>query len=154
LDTSVKIAAVVADVRIIITKRSAQEMAFVRAEDGTGSLDLVVFPKIFEKTKSVWIDNMPLLIHGRVDSRDESPSIIVESIETKQSIKETERLFIRIPKNVTANQLKVLRNLLISNPGNQNVTLVFKEKNKKVNLNIKIKWDKELSRKIDEIIKT
>jgi DNA polymerase-3 subunit alpha len=150
----VKIAAVVADVRIIITKRSSQEMAFVRAEDDTGSLDLVVFPKIFEKTKSVWIDNMPLLIHGRVDSRDESPTIIVESIETKQSMKDTERLFIKIPKDVKTNQLKVLRNLLIGNPGIQNVTLIFEEKNRKVNLNIKIKWDKELSRNIDEILKT
>jgi DNA polymerase-3 subunit alpha len=154
LDSIVKIAAVVTEVRIIITKRSAQEMAFVRAEDDTGSLDLVVFPRIFDKTKSVWIDNTPLLIHGRVDNRDESPAIIVESIKTKKSIKDNDRLFIRIPKHVIASQLKDLRKLLIENPGDYNVTLLFEGSERKIDYNNKIKWNKNLSRKIDKILKT
>ena len=40
------------DIKIVVTRRTGAEMAFIRVEDGTGSLDLIVFPKIFLKTRN------------------------------------------------------------------------------------------------------
>lgn len=82
IDELVKVAVVIEEVRIIITKKTASEMALIRASDGTGSIELVVFPKIFKNTRDFWLEGKPLLIFGRVSARDESPSIIVESIKT------------------------------------------------------------------------
>lgn len=153
LDEMVKIAAVVSDVRIVVTRRTGQEMAFVRVEDDTGSLDLVVFPKIFQRTREVWVDNRPLLVSGRVDTREEAPSIVVEAIQTEEGIKEEgENLVIKIPKTVKAGQLKVLRKLLIENPGMQPVSLIFEgKKNPRVDLKLGVSWSKELAGEISGV---
>ncbi|OGM12435.1 DNA polymerase III subunit alpha [Candidatus Woesebacteria bacterium RBG_16_34_12] len=154
LDKMVKVAAVISDIRIIVTKRSGQEMAFVRAEDDTGSIDLIVFPKIFAQTRDIWVENKPILITARVDSREESPTLIVETIDTDESIKsKSENLFIRIPKNVKVEQLKDLRSLLQNNPGNQQVSLVFEGKDDYlVKLDFGISWDQNLAKKINNIL--
>ncbi len=154
LDEMVKIAAVVTEVKIVVTKRSGQEMAFVRAEDDTGALDLIVFPKIFLETRQAWNDNQTLLISGRVDARDESPAIIVESIETKETVNQNkDHLYITIPSNINPKHLKGLKGLLLENPGPQKVSLIFSD-GRRVDLNIRITWSEKLSLKIGEILET
>ena len=61
LDELVRIAGVVTDIKIVVTRRTGAEMAFIRVEDGTGSLDLIVFPKIFLKTRNKFEDIAPLI---------------------------------------------------------------------------------------------
>jgi len=153
LDEMVSIAAVVADVRIVVTRKSAQEMAFVRVEDETGSIDLVVFPKIFQKIRDLLIENKALLVSGRVDSRDEAPSLIVEAVDTKDSLKAgKEHLFIRIPKTTSLEDLKRLKELMELNSGTQKVTLLFETSKKKLDLNIRVSWSEELAHKIALIL--
>jgi len=162
LDELVRIAAVVSDVKIVVTKRTGSEMAFIRVEDDTGSLELIVFPKIFQKTKEFWVGNRALLISGRVDTRDESPTIIVEAIDTKESMsekrmdlkaKDDDHLYIRVPENTTRPQLAELKNLLIANPGSQKVSLIFEgKKESRVDLNFRISWSETIARRITEIL--
>ncbi len=154
LDEVVKIAAVVSEIRIVVAKRSGQEMAFVRVEDNTGAVDLVVFPKIFKETRAAWVDNKPLLITGKVDNRDESLSLLVESIETQGGLEENgAHLYIKVPKNVSPDKLKKLRHLLLNNPGEQIASLVFEgQKNGKVDLGIQISWDEKLASEISQIL--
>jgi len=149
---SVKVAAVVTEVRIVVTRTTGQEMAFVRVEDETGSIDLVVFPRIFKATRNYWLDYKPLLISGRVDSRDESPALIVEAIQTNEEIRnKNDEVFIRIPKETSAERLKGLKTLLLANPGGASVTLVFEGKRQRVKLPIRIFWTKELAGEISGI---
>ena len=151
----VRIAAVVSDIRIAVTRRSAQEMAFVRVEDGTGSLDLVVFPKIFAKTRNFWISNKPLLITGRVDSREEAATIIVEAIEGKGAKGPQDSLFVKIPKGTNENNLQMLKTLLLDFPGEQDVIIVFEGNNRdKIKLPFKVAWNETLARKISEVLNT
>ncbi len=151
-DQNVSVAVVVNEVRIVITKKSGQEMAFVRVEDDTGSLDLVIFPKIFQRTRDVWVESNAVLVSGRVDFRDDSPSILVETIETKDSAaRANNQLFIKIPKNTESNQIKKLRKLLLENPGEQKVTLVFEGKKQRIVLQMGISWSQHLTLQIAEI---
>lgn len=153
LGENVRIACVVTQVRIVVTKTSGAEMAFVRVEDDTGSLELVVFPRIFKETRSYWVDFNPLLISGRVDSREESPTLIVEAIKTQEEVGENKKdVYIRIPKVVGPPELTKLKALLLSNPGDMSVTLIFAGKSQKVNLPFKISWTEELARKIADIL--
>ncbi|MCH7730488.1 DNA polymerase III subunit alpha [Patescibacteria group bacterium] len=154
LGEMVRVAAVVSDVRVVVTKRSGQEMAFVRVEDETGSIDLVVFPKIFRITRNFWMDNIALLITGRVDSREESPTLIVESIHTKETLEEVNKnLFIKIPKQTGETELKRLRSLLLANSGDQSVTMVFEGNNReKIKLPFKVNWTETLAYQISEIL--
>ncbi len=149
---TVRVAAVVSEVRIVVTRTSGAEMAFVRVEDGTGSLELVVFPKIFRVTRDVWVDYKPLLISGRVDAREETPALIVEAIETIDALRDRPReVFINIPKEADTSRLKELKSLLILNSGDQFVTLVFEGK-QKIRLPIKISWSENLARLISEVL--
>ncbi len=149
----VKVAAVVIEVRVILTKKSQAEMAFVKVEDDTGTLELVVFPKIFKETRDFWVEGSPLLVYGKVDFRDESASILVESIETLSSLKEQKEreVFIKIPKGVTSETLKNLKSLLTNNLGDQTAFLIFEGK-KKVKLPFKIAWHETLAKEIGSIL--
>ncbi len=159
--TKVKIAAVVSQVKTIITKTSGAEMAFVKVEDGTGTLELVVFPRIFKATKDSWIESKPLIISGKIDHRDEEASLIVDAIETKGSgmMRDTvtpapvsnSKVFITVPKGATSDKLNLLKKLLLSNLGNQDVALVFEEKGKEISLPIRISWDENLAHKIADL---
>ena len=128
-------------------------MAFVKVRDDTGTLELVVFPKTFKDTRNSLIDNKAILVTGRVDFKDEEPAIIVSEINTKDSLSsESGRLFITVPKESSTDNLINLKKILLNNPGNQNVSLVFEGKVKRtVDLNIKISWSQNLSHKITDI---
>lgn len=83
-DKIVKIGAVIRESRVILTKKNNSEMAFVKAEDTTGIVDIVVFPKIYQDVKNLLLDGKVVLITGRVESREEEISFICESmVESK-----------------------------------------------------------------------
>lgn len=153
LGENVRVACVVTEVRIVVTRTSGAEMAFVKVEDGTGILELVVFPKIFRETRSLWVDYKPLLVSGRVDSREETPTLIVEAIKTAQDQKEKEKkVFLTIPKGVSAQDLRKLKALLLDSPGEMTATLDFAGEARRVTLPFKIAWTEELARKIAEVL--
>jgi DNA polymerase-3 subunit alpha len=152
---NVRVAAVVTDVKIIVTKNSGQEMAFVRVEDDTGSIELVVFPKLFKATRNYWVDYKPLLISGRVDSREETPALIVEAIDSSESVRAKQNeVFIRVPANSSPDKLKTLKSLLLESPGDSSVILVFEGKKERIKLPLKIGWSETLARKISLIFDT
>ena len=148
----VKIAAVVREVRAVIT-RNGSEMAFVKVEDDTGNIDLVVFPKLYRSTKQYWIDQSAMLISGKVDLRNDEPSILVESIETKVSNNSSNNdIFIKIPLKTSAEILRNLKNLLLTHKGKQNITLIFEQSKRRIKLPFKIAWTEQLSSKISELL--
>jgi DNA polymerase-3 subunit alpha len=150
---TVKVAAVVVGVRVITTKKSGAEMAFVKLEDGTGTIEIVVFPKIFKDTRDYWKDGQPLLVVGKVDVRDETPGIIVDGIETASPTEsgKKEEVFVNIPPSTDLNSLKKLKTLLTKNLGDQDAYLVFEE-DRKVKLPFKIYWSDSLEREISSIL--
>lgn len=149
----VRVAGVVTEVRVITTRKTGAEMAFAKFDDGTGTLELVIFPKVFKASRDFWMEGQPLLIIGKVDSRDETPAILVESIETLSSLsQEKEReVFIKIPKETDTNSLVRLKTLLTQNLGPQTGFLVF-EGGKKIKLPFKIIWNETLAKQIAEIL--
>ncbi|MBX4206018.1 DNA polymerase III subunit alpha, partial [Candidatus Microgenomates bacterium] len=152
----VKVAAVVSEVKVVITKKTAAEMAFVKVTDGTGSIDLVVFPILYQKTRNTWIENTPLLISGKLDRREDSTSILVDQIESKESIASNSQdtLFIKIPRKTTSEDLTNLKDLLLSNPGEQNVKLVFETTGQEMILPFRISWSERLARFISEVLQS
>lgn len=140
---NVKVAAVISEVRIIVTRNSGAEMAFVRVDDGTGSIELVVFPRIFKETRDFWNTGKPILVYGHVDARSDSPSIIVDAVETGSGKSE---VYIKAPKDVNSNALKSLKALLMQNLGDKEAYLVIDKKN--IKLPFKISWDETLGKQI------
>lgn len=150
---NVKVAAVVAGVRVITTKKTGAEMAFAKLDDGTGTIEVVIFPKIFAETRDFWNDGKPLLVTGKVDVRDETPGIIVEAIETLTAGggEKMREVFINIPEGTDVNSLKRLKTLFTENLGNQDAYLVFGN-DRKVKLPFRINWNESLAQKISDIL--
>jgi len=69
----------VAAVKKIITKSSNQEMAFVKFEDMSGSIEAVVFPKIFSQIHTILSPNIVLLVEGRIDKKDDRITLLLEN---------------------------------------------------------------------------
>ena len=150
----VKVAVIVSEVRVVITRKTSSEMAFIKVTDDTGSIDLVIFPKLYEKTRDVWVENTPLLVSGKLDHRDDSTSILVDSIEAKDSIasKNQDVLYIKVPKTAQTSDLTNLKDLLLANPGEQNVKLVFEANGREMDLPFRISWSERLARMIAETL--
>ncbi len=75
----VAVLGLVAAYRTTQTKKGDQ-MAFVTLEDIQGSVDVVVFPKMWEQARSLWQRDKIVLVRGKVDARGRKPSIICDSV--------------------------------------------------------------------------
>ena len=69
-------------VRKVFTKAKNEEMAFVTiaGRDGT-KLDCVVFPKLYLASHDLCVENIVVLCTGKLDSRDERLSLVVDTIK-------------------------------------------------------------------------
>lgn len=71
--------------RNLITKKN-QQMAFLTLEDYYGQLDVVVFPKTFEKYRDLIDVDSVVLIHGKLDLKEEgSPKLLADRVESMDS---------------------------------------------------------------------
>jgi DNA polymerase-3 subunit alpha len=71
----------IAGVRRIMTKRG-DSMAAVQLEDMQGSIEVVVFPRVFEATADRWREDAIVLVTGTVKLREDEPQIVCEAVET------------------------------------------------------------------------
>lgn len=81
----VVIGGLVSSLKKIITKKSGQEMVFVKIDDFTGSIELVVFPSIYERTKMLWKTDNIILVKGRVTEKEDRLTLIVDDAKPLNS---------------------------------------------------------------------
>ncbi len=78
---TVVIAGLLSSLRAIITKKG-KPMAFLKLEDLQGSMEVVVFPRVYEKVKEILIEDKILLVRGKVDTgRGDSANVLADKIE-------------------------------------------------------------------------
>lgn len=65
-------------VKVVITKKTQQPMAFVSLFDETGSIECIVFPKTYAQSPKLWQDSIPILFKGKIDQKDDEISVIIE----------------------------------------------------------------------------
>ena len=65
----------------VITRKSNNEMAFVTIGDKTGTVDLVIFPKIFNLVKDFLRQDRVIIVEGKIDVREERMNLVVEKVE-------------------------------------------------------------------------
>ncbi|OGM22578.1 DNA polymerase III subunit alpha [Candidatus Woesebacteria bacterium RIFCSPLOWO2_01_FULL_39_21] len=148
---NLKIAGLVTDMRVVFTKRKGDEMAFAKVEDDTGTIEVVIFPKVYKTYREVLVSRKPLLVSGKLDTREETPVVLVDSLFLEGETIEN-NFFIRIPKKASVEKLTSLKNLLLKNPGHTQVILKFEEKNKEYMLPIKVSWTESLARSISDLL--
>lgn len=71
----------VTSVKKIITKNGGNEMAFVKLEDTTNSIEVVVFPKLYARTALMWVRDAVVVVTGRVDEKDDRLVILADDVK-------------------------------------------------------------------------
>jgi hypothetical protein len=56
-------------------------MAFVTLEDLQGQCDVVVFPRTWEETKELWVQDRIVLVRGKVEKRGESVNVLCDTVQ-------------------------------------------------------------------------
>jgi DNA polymerase-3 subunit alpha len=83
--TKVKTGGIIEAVKRIFTKKNGSEMAFVVIGDEKGlSIECIVFPRVFEQYKSLLVKDSVIVVEGRIDTKNDKPTIIAEKIITKE----------------------------------------------------------------------
>jgi DNA polymerase-3 subunit alpha len=67
-DTEVRVAGLVREVRRVVT-RKGQIMAYATLEDLTGTVDVVLFPRVFEQTRLLFEPDKVIVVQGKIDAR-------------------------------------------------------------------------------------
>jgi hypothetical protein len=75
----VTLGGIIQSTRRVVTRAGAT-MLVATLEDLQGSVEVVVFPKIFAETANAWTDDSVVLVSGRVDRRDDAAQILCEAV--------------------------------------------------------------------------
>jgi len=68
----VTVGGMIISLRKILTKKDQQEMAFVKISDLSGSIEVIIFPKIFQNGNRQISQDQVILVSGRLDNKEET----------------------------------------------------------------------------------
>ncbi len=80
----VVIGGIVTGFRTIVTK-SKQTMGVATLEDLQGTLEVIVFPRLYEQTAATWADGAILLVAGRIDHKGEETPLLADLVTDWES---------------------------------------------------------------------
>ncbi len=123
---TVSVGGIITAVRSLYTKKG-KPMAFVRLEDLTGSVEVVVFSDLYEKHLDLFKEDSLLIIKGRTDIKEEEdPKLIAESVTPLTQ--KTKQLLLKISADRDIGCLVRLKQLLLAEQGQIPVYLYFEKK--------------------------
>jgi DNA polymerase-3 subunit alpha len=116
-----------------ITTKNGDPMAFVGVEDLTGSVEVVVFPRTYQKYGRLLNPDTPVLLEGRIDKNGEGIKIIADSVRELQKNISGE-LYLKI-QNTDKTFLQQIQRVLKNFPGHTPVYLYFPKEKKMARTN-------------------
>ena len=119
-DSNVSVFGIIVTLKKIIT-RGNKEMAFLTLGDPTGSIEIVVFPNVFEKYKDFMESKHVVVISGRVNGG----KILADKIMNPEDFKKeaSSQMHILLNSSMDFEQLVKLRDIFLKNKGKCDVFL-------------------------------
>jgi DNA polymerase-3 subunit alpha len=116
-----------------ITTKTNAAMAFVRIEDLSGGIEIVVFPRLFTESAHLWNENSVVLVEGQTSHKDGEWKILADRVkvidlstlgpdETHGPIQIVVQM-----DTITPSTFDELKALFIASPGERAVELVVKK---------------------------
>ncbi len=78
-ETEVTIAGIVSAIKKITTK-AGDPMLFVRLEDHMGSTEILVFPRVYAETMSIWQEGRVVACFGKVSDKDNERKVLASKV--------------------------------------------------------------------------
>ena len=151
-NAAVKFVAVINKIKVIRTKKDNSQMAFITFEDTSGQVEGVIFPKSYEKYLAILTENRPVYVEGKISVRDESKSILVDSVseDLPENVAKYDYV-IEVPVGTSQTQLMNLNNLLKKNP-NGHRGLIILPNGKNITVPYGVNYTPSLQSEIDQIL--
>jgi len=158
-ETKVTLGGIVKAVKTHITKKG-ERMAFVTLEDIEGSIDLVVFPRIFREHVKDIVEDKILIVKGKYTCDEEKESILVEEIYEINDAIESLADFLLIKLNMigfTQERLNKLKSIISRYKGGLPVCLEIDNPTKykikmKVGKDFAVKPSLSLFKQIEDLL--
>ena len=167
-DKKITIGGMISDVRLITTRNGAK-MGFIILEDLTGSIELVLFPKILKDSLSYWVKDKVVKVNGTVSSRNGELKFAVESTgfvakDSKNDIENLESenkskanktsVYIKLKDSQNTNKLNNLKQIIDDNQGEAEVVLVIGDDDKRqaIRLPARVSIEKETIVKLEDVV--
>lgn len=77
----IALAGIIVSVKKIITRTGNHEMVFAKIEDLTGTIETVVFPKIYARTFDLWKTDRVIELTGKLDEKEERLTVLVDDVK-------------------------------------------------------------------------
>jgi len=135
-DFEVRIGGVIKGVRPVVTK-TGKAMAFVQLEDLTSTIEVIVFPKVFDERRHLLLSDTVVIVRGKVDARAGSgddddradvPKVIADEIMAfddagHESWVRNQVVHLDVPAEATPEQMAALQDILARCPGPDRVVM-------------------------------
>lgn len=134
-DYEVRIGGVIKGVRPVVTK-TGKAMAFVQLEDLTSTIEVIVFPRVFDERRHLLLSDTVVIVRGKVDARagsgDEDErteaKIIADDILAfddagHESWVRNQVVHLDVPVDATPEQMSTLQDILARCPGPDRVVM-------------------------------
>ena len=132
--------------------RTNQTMAFLTLEDLLGTVEVVVFPRDYEKNKNQLVEEEKVFITGRVSVEEDKPSKLI--CEKIKNFKELNReLWIQFPDmNTYQENERTLYNILRESDGKDRVVIYVRSPKaiKRLSENWTVQADENLIQKLSD----
>jgi DNA polymerase-3 subunit alpha len=115
----VRIGGMVAGLKELITKKG-DRMAFVTLEDLSGSVEMVVFPEVYQAGGDLLKSDLPLLVSGTLDVGEETCKLMAREIVSLQDVnkQQTRRVHFRLTTpGLDEDQLRAMREIVARHRG-------------------------------------
>ncbi|MEA4845625.1 MAG: DNA polymerase III subunit alpha [Clostridiaceae bacterium] len=106
------------------TTKTNSMMAFVELEDLYGALEVIVFPKVYERCKGLLVQDTIVLVDGRISQKEEEAAKII--CDSVRSLKRYmgKKLYVKINTDLQPEIIEKLKKVLVEYKGAQPVILV------------------------------
>ena len=71
-----------------ITTKKGDTMCVVQLEDAFGSIGVTIFPRLYEETTELWVEDTVLIVRGEVQVRRDEPGILCNSAQQVKAVEE------------------------------------------------------------------
>ncbi len=127
---SIKLAGIISSIRKTVTKVKKEEMCFLKVQDMSGTIEVLVFPRTYEVTKDIIRPDQIIVLSGKLDTNEETPILIASDITLLSSNDEfyeleDETLEITLPQSTDRVLLSQIYEILKSSPGDCTTYLII-----------------------------
>jgi DNA polymerase III subunit alpha len=122
----VTVCGVIEKVKFVTTRRKKEKMAIIKLEDETASVEVFVFPRLYEEVALYLREKAIVVLKGKLEAKDRVPKILASEIIPGEKFMSTvKQATIRIQdKNIP---LKELKDIFLQNKGLTPVFFAFSD---------------------------